>query len=56
MQSIYTATVINQIVEDRVDSARNHRSTRRRRLFSRARRDVAPLSPSGRLRVSGAGR
>jgi hypothetical protein len=57
MQSFYTATVINQIVEDRVESAtRARRSPRRRRLLSRARRDAAPLSTSGRLRVSGAGR
>jgi hypothetical protein len=59
MQSFYTSTVINQIVEDRVDAAtRARRSPRRRRFLSRAgRRDPAPLStPSGRLRVSGAGR
>jgi hypothetical protein len=58
MQSFYTSTVVNQIVDDRVDAAtRARRSPRRRRLFSRAgRRDAAPLStPSGRLRVSGAG-
>jgi hypothetical protein len=58
MQSYYTATVVNQIVEDRVDAARRAgRSPRRRRLFARGRRDAAPLSsPTGRLRVSGAGR
>jgi hypothetical protein len=57
MQSYYTAAVISQIVEDRVESAsRARRSPRRRRLLGRARRDAAPLSPSGRLRVSGAGR
>jgi hypothetical protein len=58
MQSYYTATVISQILEDRVDAAaRARRSPRRRRFLSRARRDAAPLSTaSGRLRVSGAGR
>ena len=59
MQSFYTATIVNQIVEDRVDAAaRARRSPRRRRLLSRAgRRGAAPLStPSGRLRVSSVGR
>ena len=56
MQSFYTATVVNQIVEDRVESATRARRSPRRRLFSRARRDAAPLSRPGRLRVSGAGR
>jgi len=58
MQSFYTSTIVNQIVEDRVGAAaRARRSPRRRRLSRAARRDAAPLStPSGRLRVSGAGR
>ena len=57
MQSFYTATVINQIIEDRVDTAtRTRRSPRRRRLFARGARRDAPLTASGRLRVSGAGR
>lgn len=56
MQSFYTATVVNQIVEDRVESATRARRSPRRRLFARARRDSAPLSTPGRLRVSGAGR
>jgi hypothetical protein len=58
MQSFYTATVVNQIIEDRVESAtRSRRSPRRRRLFNRADRRDAPLSAtSARLRVSGAGR
>src|SRR5215217_4591032 len=55
MQSFYTSTIVNQIVEDRVGAAaRARRSPRRRRLSRAARRDAAPLStPSGRLRVSG---
>jgi hypothetical protein len=58
MQSFYTATVVNQIVEDRVDAAiRSRKSSRRRRLFARgARRDAPLTAASGRLRVSGAGR
>jgi hypothetical protein len=57
MQSFHTATVVNQIIEDRVESAtRARRSPRRRRLLSRVQRDSAPLSTTGRLRVSGAGR
>ena len=58
MQSFYTATVINQITEDRVGTAtRSRRSPRRRRLFARgARRDAPLTAASGRLRVSGAGR
>jgi hypothetical protein len=58
MQSFYTATVINQITEDRVDAAtRSRRSPLRRRLFARgARRDAPLTAASGRLRVSGAGR
>jgi hypothetical protein len=57
MQSFYTASVINQIIEDRVDTAtRSRRSPRRRRLFARGARRDAPLATSGRLRVSGAGR
>jgi hypothetical protein len=58
MQSFYTATVVNQIIEDRVETAtRSRRSPRRRRLFARGVRRDAPLTAvSGRLRVSGAGR
>jgi len=58
MQSYYTATVVSQIIEDRVESAsRARKSPRRRRLFSRGARRDAPLNAaSGRLRVSGAGR
>ena len=58
MQSFYTATVVNQIIEDRVETAaRSRRSPRRRRLFGRgARRDAPLTAASGRLRVSGAGR
>jgi len=58
MQSFYTATVVSQIIEDRVESAtRSRRSPRRRRLFARgARRDAPLTAASGRLRVSGAGR
>jgi hypothetical protein len=58
MQSFYTATVVNQIIEDRVDSAgRSRKSPRRRRLFARgARRDAPLTATSGRFRVSGAGR
>jgi hypothetical protein len=58
MQSFYTATVVNQIIEDRVETAaRSRRSPRRRRLFARgARRDAPLTAASGRLRVSGAGR
>jgi hypothetical protein len=58
MQSYYTATVVSQIIEDRVEAAtRSRRSPRRRRLFARgARRDAPLTAASGRLRVSGAGR
>ena len=58
MQSYYTATVVSQIIEDRVESAsRARKSPRRRRLFARgARRDAPLTAASGRLRVSGAGR
>jgi hypothetical protein len=58
MQSFYTATVVNQIIEDRVESATHSRkSPRRRRLFARGARRDAPLTvASGRFRVSGAGR
>jgi hypothetical protein len=58
MQSYYTATVVNQIIDDRVDTASRSRQTpRRRRLFARgARRDAPVTAASGRLRVSGAGR
>jgi len=58
MQSYYTAAVLNQIIEDRVQTAERGRlSPRRRRLFARgARRDAPQPSVSGRLRVSGAGR
>ena len=58
MQSFYTATVLNQIIDDRVETAdRSRRSPRRRRLFARgARRDAPLTAASGRLRVSGAGR
>jgi hypothetical protein len=58
MQSFYTATVINQITEDRVETAtRSRRTPLRRRLFARgARRDAPLTAASGRLRVSGAGR
>jgi len=58
MQSFYTATVVNQIIEDRVKTAgRSRRTPRRRRLFARgARRDAPLTAASGRLRVSGAGR
>jgi hypothetical protein len=57
MQSFHTAAVVSQIIEDRVESAtRARRSPRRRRFLSRVQRDSAPLSTTGRLRVSGAGR
>ena len=58
MQSYYTATVVSQIIEDRVESAqRTRRTPRRRRFFARGARADAPLTTaSGRLRVSGAGR
>jgi hypothetical protein len=57
MQSMYTATVVNQIVEDRVENAaRARRGARRRRLFARGARRAAPLSSApGRVGVSGAG-
>ena len=58
MQSYFTTTVVSQIIEDRVEAAtRERQSPRRRRLFARgARRDARLSTPSGRLRVSGAGR
>ena len=58
MQSYYTAAVLNQIIDDRVETAsRSRRSPRRRRLFARGARRDAPLTvASGRFRVSGAGR
>ena len=57
MQSFYTATIINQITEDRVDAATRSRRSPLRRLFARgARRDAPLTAASGRLRVSGAGR
>ena len=58
MQSFYTAAVVNQIVEDRLeDAARARRSPRRRGLFRRGERRAAPLSAHfGRPRMSGAGR
>ena len=57
MQSIYTSTVVNQIIDERVDdAARARRSAgRRRRIFGRGQRRGAPLSPApGPLRVTGA--
>jgi hypothetical protein len=58
MQSYYTATVVSQLIEDRVATAsRSRKAPRRRRLFGRgARRDAPLTAASGRLRVSGAGR
>ena len=58
MQSIYTASIVNQIVEDRLeDAARARRAPRRRGLFRRGERRAAPLSAHlVRPRVSGAGR
>ena len=57
MQSLYTATVVNQIFEDRVEKAAlARRSTRRRRLFARRERRAPLSSPTGRIGISGAGR
>jgi hypothetical protein len=58
MHPLITASVANQVIEERMDTARRVRAARRRRLFARReRRDALPLSPSpGRLRPSGAGR
>jgi hypothetical protein len=57
LQSLYTSAVVDQIIHDRAAAAARARHTpsRRRRLFGRRR--AAPFSsPTGRLRVSGAGR
>jgi hypothetical protein len=57
MQSFYTSTVVNQIIDERVDdAARARRSTgRRRRIFGRGQRRGTPLSPApGPLHVTGA--
>ena len=54
LQSLYTSTVIDQIIHDRAAAAARARTapSRRRRLFGRG-RDVAPhSSPTGRLHVS----
>jgi hypothetical protein len=58
LQSLYTTAVVNQLVDDRVQTAaRQRRAPARRRIFGRGGRAAAPLSsPHGRLRVSGAGR
>jgi hypothetical protein len=56
LQSLYTTTVVNQIIEDRQASAIQTRRVprRRRRIFGRR---TAPLSAhAGRLRASGVGR
>jgi hypothetical protein len=57
LQSLYTATVADQIITARIDAARRSRAVPRRRIFGRGARRAAPFNaPSGRLRVSGAGR
>jgi hypothetical protein len=57
MHPLITASVANQVIEERMDTARRVRAARRRRLFTRReRRGVLPLSLTGRLRISGAGR
>jgi hypothetical protein len=59
MQSFYTSTVINSIIDDRVDTAARARRSagRRRRIFARGQRRGAPLSPApGPVRVTGAAR
>jgi hypothetical protein len=56
LQSLYTSTVVNHIIEDRHAAAirANRSPSRRRRIFARR---AAPLSsPTGRLGVSSAGR
>jgi hypothetical protein len=56
MHSTITASVVNQVIEDRIETAGRVRSARR--LFRRRERRRAPsLAPApGRLRISGAGR
>jgi hypothetical protein len=57
MQSFYTSTVINQIIDERVDDAARarRRTGRRRRIFARGQRRGAPLSHApGPLRATGA--
>jgi hypothetical protein len=57
LQSLYTSVVVDQIIHDRAAAAARARQSSgpRRRLFRGARR-AAPLSPTGRVRVSGASR
>jgi hypothetical protein len=58
LQSLYTTAVVDQIIHDRAAAAARARQTpsRRRRLFRRGGRAAPLSSPTGRLRVSGAGR
>jgi hypothetical protein len=57
LQSLYTTTVVNQLVDERMQNPSRSQRRSRRRLFGRGGRDAAPRSaPHGRLRVSGAGR
>ena len=59
MQSYYTATVVSQIIEDRVASAQPDPPVPPSSPSLRARRAALMLpmtAASGRLRVSGAGR
>jgi hypothetical protein len=58
MHTLNAATIADQFVTERVDSAaRARRFARVRRRFSRAERRGAPSSPlPGRLRASGAGK
>jgi hypothetical protein len=57
LQSLYTTVVVDQIIHDRAAAAaRARQAPSRRRLFARGGRRAAPLSSTGRVRVSGASR